>query len=123
MVDDSNQEVADLDTSSYDEPVDQEQAYEEESSDAEFDISGDEDTVWKHDFQVTLARELTPTIFFDTDYEYKYDGDGNNSDKIESHLEWGYRSAGLAFGYVNDRVFESGLDISRTYTVEFFMDF
>jgi len=96
--------------------------FEEESiSTIEYDT--DEPFSWEHDLTLTVGKDLTPVIRFDTSYTYGYDGSDQNSDEVEADLEWNYRSTFLSFSYTRDRVFEGPKDDVRVYTVELSMEF
>jgi len=95
----------------------------EEESTGTIEYDTDVPTFWEHDLTLTLGKDLTPVIRFDTQYTYSYDGDDANSDEIEADLEWRYRNTFLTFSYNRDRIFENPQDIVRVYTVEISMEF
>jgi len=80
-------------------------------------------TVWTHDYAIGANRELTPTVYFDTEYRYNFIGDDQDSDELEFNLEWVYRSASLSVSALNERVFEGPKEVIRTYEAEFSVTF
>jgi hypothetical protein len=95
----------------------------EKKSSFGYSLSDNEHLSWEHTFTTTAVRDLTPNIVFDADYEYKFDGEGENTDKVETNLEWAYRDTTLTFKFINDRSFEDAKDVVRTAEIEFQMDF
>ena len=95
----------------------------EESSSFDNTFGDSEGIFWDHEFLISANRDLTPNIEFEVEYEYKVEGDGQNTDKLESHLGWTYGTTSLEFEYINDRIMEGPRDINRTYSVELQMEF
>lgn len=95
----------------------------EKSSSFTLDFDDTEPLVWEHTYTFNVDRELTPSIVFDAEYEYKFVGDGDNTDNVEANLEWTRRNKTLAFKIINDRIFEGPQNVVRTFEIDFQMDF
>jgi hypothetical protein len=86
-------------------------------------LSDNESVAWQHVLIFAAEHELTPNIVFDTEYEYKFDGEDSNTDKLEANLEWAYRDTTLTFKFINDRTFEGIQNVLRTIEAEFQIEF